>query len=755
MDFGRHTLLCGETAINLREKCWKLLEVLVVNNGELVSYIDILEALYPEDNYLKSASSTQDNYLKSASSTDDRIPDAVREIRKIFKRYQIATKLENVSKRGYRLTPPPVLLSEDEKCVKAIPSIHNFREKRFSESELRVHQITGGAPYYEEGSTLSVEFTGHEFYLRPPTDALENSDLKSWCIENGFVLKDIAFGVDLGEFIREIPIRDLAERIEKSRKKVFEDFRKAENGCYFNNKKYGIENINPFGRSRDEREVPKLDLEMYVTDYFTHRVMKDICKTLIAEGNGYLHQIDYTAIGANKIFFTSLGINLLILEDSGRDNYSTLITSRSTNAAETDQKHNFALSVIEGVSICDYDNFQRRIRLTLAVERGLREELGVEEHHLQRDTLKFYDLFVNRDNLEIGIFCTIELKKQYGIKEHIVDLRGKDDLLEISDKRTVPISELETFVRDNQDSIIPQAMYVLCSFLENQGIPMIERYRRDVIQKQSYICPKYGPNKPCGDEVVDSDHFIAIIDGEMPKGERLWGNLSGDVFVSKIIIEAIQKLHPKIDAWSAIEQINNAVKVQYEKNGIVFEDLAPEEQLQASVLIYSIERREVWSFGNCMLRINQKSYYNPQKGDVMLSDLRAFCMEVAALKKLDVSNDNDNDNDIDYGTKKIMPFLNELALFANSEHSFGYDVLNGGKILKERVKIYAVQPGDHIIMTSDGYPKIFNTLEETEEYLQAALREDPNCVGKLKGTRRLCKDAVSYDDRCFISFTVE
>lgn len=657
---------------------------------------------------------------------------------------------------GYRLHKNAIkeMLTEVKKHVEIAPVPSGIQErKRISESELHVQRITGGDPYYEEGNTLSVGFTGHEFYLMPPADILSksNSSLQVWCEENGFVSNDSVFGMSLDEFTREIPIPDLIARIEQSRKKIFLQFYNKENGCYFNNKKYGVEDINPFSRTRDEREIPKLELQMYVTDYFTHRVMKDVCKTLISEGNRYLREIDYTTISVNKIFFTSLGINLLLLEDSLRDNHSTLITSRSTNSAETYKKHNYSLSVIEGVSVSDYDTYQRKIRLTLAVERGLIEELNVNGELLQLNSLKFYDLFINTDNLEIGIFCTIELKKEYGIIDNILDLRGKDEELEISDKKAVPISELDTFIWNNQDRILPQAMYALCSFMANRGVLIIDRFHRDVFQKQSYICSKYGPVEPCGDIVVDSEHYIAIIDGEIPKGEQLWNHMRGDLFVSKILSEAIQNLPPTIDAKSAIEKINDVVRNQYEINGVDYDKLALDEQLQASVLIYNVARREIWSFGTCMLRINQKSYHILNKGETILSDLRAFCIETAKLKKLEIPHEDT----CEYGYEKIMPFLKELPLFANSSHSFGYDVINGGNIFKERVKVYAVQPGDHVIMASDGYPKLFDTLKETEEYLQAALREDPNCIGKLRRTKGISKNAVSYDDRSIISFTVE
>ena len=623
---------------------------------------------------------------------------------------------------------------------------------RFTESELHVRRITSGDPYYEERSTLFAKHSGHEFYLAPPSEVLDdgNPELLKWCREN-FVMQDTVFGGDLASILKEIPIPDLEQRIEFSRRKIFDQFRKKENGCYYNNKKYGIEDINPFERTTDVMEIPKLEITMYVTDYFTHRIMKDVCKTLIAEDVRYMQEIHYATIGYNKIFFTSLGVNLILSEDSIHEDCSVLITSRSVNSAETYDMHNFALSVIEGVSISDYDEYQRMISLTLAVERGLKEELNVTREFYQPNTLRFYDLFVNCDNLEIGITCSLELKKEYRIKDDILKLHGKDEELEIADKRTVPISNLEAFIRTNRNVILPQALYTLCQFMESRSVFMIERFYRGTRGKQVYICAKDGSDGPCGDCIVDEKNFIAIIDGATPKGKRLWNNMRGDVFVSKILSDAIKALPPDVDGPSAIEKMNLAVRDQYALCGVDFEQLEPEERLQASVLVYSTSRRELWSFGDCMLRINQYSFRNVKKGDIMLADLRAFCIEAAELQNLEFSVNEE----VDYGREQILPFLKEFTLFANSEKTFGYDVINGGEIHKERVKIYSVQPGDRVVMASDGYPKLFDSLEETEEYLQRSLKEDPMCVSRIRGTKGIIAGNISYDDRCFVAFTVE
>lgn len=642
------------------------------------------------------------------------------------------------------------IIEDIKKKIKKRSIKKNVQKERYSEQELGVRKITGGDPYYIEDETLFVKLSGEEFYLAPPQEVLTNQATQDWMAEHHFSFKDKVFSEDLDTLLEQIPIEDLRVRIEKSRKKIFKQFQNHENGCYFNNKKYGVERINPFARTEDEVEDAKLTIRLFVTDYFSHRVMKDVCKQLIAEKNKYISQIDYNHIGPEKIFFTSLGINLLLLENPLNDKPGVLITSRSTNAAETYSKRKFSLSVIEGVSISDYDSHWKNVRLTTAVERGLKEELNVTQEVLKRDSLKFYDFFVNRENLEMGISCTIDLKKEITLEKDILDLHGKDEELEIADKRKVAISDLETFVRNNQSSILPQAMYVFCTFLENKGLLMIDYQKNKVLKRESYICAKNGIEGTCGDKLVESENFYAVIDGATPKGKRLWNNQRGDVYISEILGQAITKLEPDIDAQAAVEELNDVVKQAYKEQGITFDELQPEEQLQASVLIYSVAKKEVWSFGDCMLRINQKSYRNIKKGDIMLSDLRAFCIEAANLEGVNIS-----DSQTDYGRNQILPFLKRFTLFANAASSFGYDVINGGEIHKNRVQIYAVQPGDHVVMASDGYPKLFDTLDETEDYLKQSLIEDHLCIGKLRGTKGIEKGNTSYDDRCFIGFTVE
>ena len=69
-----------------------------------------------------------------------------------------------------------------------------------------------------------------------------------------------------------------------------------------------------------------------------------------------------------------------------------------------------------------------------------------------------------------------------------------------------------------------------------------------------------------------------------------------------------------------------------------------------------------------------------------------------------------------------MPFLKKQSLFANKDGYFGYAVLDGTGINKNLVKVYKLNPGETVVLASDGYPKLFPTLAQSEEYLAYVLK---------------------------------
>ena len=652
-------------------------------------------------------------------------------------------------------------LIDELKELSGIETSQIFKNKqRYTYEKVGIFPIASGDPYFSEGETLLITLGNGRFFLAPPMELRTDPANEAYFTRHHFAERDEVFASTLERVCRAIPVDGLLGMIEKSRQKIFLQFLNQENGCYFNNKKYGISHISGFERTENMAEQPILRIEMFLTDYFTHRVMKDVCKQLAKANRNFFRMLDFHRIGDARILLTSLGVNLL-LADGGSH---VILTSRSTNSAETYNRHNYSLSVIEGVSLSDYDTFKRTVNVRYAVIRGLHEELGVDEALVRMDTLKFYDLFVNPMNLEIGLSCSIELKQDLSLERDVLPLHGKDEQLEVAEKRILSIEEMVPFVNYNFNALIPQAVYTICVYLESLGVFMLDRMHRNLLKDSTSVIAKDGNAGLCGDTYVWGEHYIAVIDGATPKGELLWDGQRGDVYVAHLVADTIAAMNPEYTAVEAIKTINKAVHDTYAAHGVDFDTLLPEERLQCSMLIYSVHRHEVWSFGDCVLRINQRDFRFQKEGDILFAALRAFCIQIEqdrremSPKQESVQSDyrtSPKEQGLSqYGREKILPYLKEYVSLANRNVPFGYDVIDGGRIHPDHVKVYAVQKDDFVVMASDGYPKLFDTLEETEEYLKQALKEDPTCIGILRGTKGVDPGNISYDDRTYVSFRV-
>ena len=276
-------------------------------------------------------------------------------------------------------------------------------------------------------------------------------------------------------------------------------------------------------------------------------------------------------------------------------------------------------------------------------------------------------------------------------------------------------------------------------------------WRRESIKMrladESICIGKDGTCRENGDHIFDGEYFKAVFDGATPKGKRMWDGLPGDVYASRVLSEAMNDVDLNITPISLISFLNNTIKKCYAEHGVSFEALPPEERLQVSAVIYSMHRREVWGFGDCSVKINDKLYKHIRAGDKLLSDLRAFYTELYLLK-------NGIITDKDPGREAILPLLKEFPSMANQVGEFGYDVINGGDICTDRIVIYPVKAGDRIILASDGYPELFDTIEETEKYLFHMLEKDHLCIHELRATKGVRMGNQSFDDRSYISFYV-
>lgn len=265
---------------------------------------------------------------------------------------------------------------------------------------------------------------------------------------------------------------------------------------------------------------------------------------------------------------------------------------------------------------------------------------------------------------------------------------------------------------------------------------------------EQFIESKTGNPADCEDGIFVSKDFISVIDGVTAKGKQLWGSgqVKSGVYAKDILMDAISKMSPTITGEHAIEYLTESLKKEY--GGKAYD---VKERLQAVIIIYSAHRKEVWLYGDCQCIINKKHYTQEMLTDKVSTTARSLYTNAMLIQGATVQELLIND----IGRQVIQPLLDVEAAFANLDHEFGNPVLNGINFNLGFLQIIQVKAGDKITFASDGYPKLFESLSESEGYLQKLLKADPLLVSEFKATKRVAPGFVSFDDRALISFFVK
>lgn len=257
----------------------------------------------------------------------------------------------------------------------------------------------------------------------------------------------------------------------------------------------------------------------------------------------------------------------------------------------------------------------------------------------------------------------------------------------------------------------------------------------------------------CEDALAVTDDYIAVIDGMTSKTARLYGGRTTGRYASEVIASAVSLLPPGISFRQAVERLTEEIRRAYLREGCLPDaEEKRENRFAAGFIGYSRARREIWSLGDCQCMVNGKIFSFEKKADETASAARALYLEaelqqgktVAELMRRDASRE------------VILPLLKAALAFENAvqDSGFAFGVLDGFPVPEKYLEVVPVQIGDEVVLASDGYPKLFATLQESEEYLQHILREDPLCFRKFRSTKGLAEGNASYDDRAYIRFFV-
>lgn len=269
------------------------------------------------------------------------------------------------------------------------------------------------------------------------------------------------------------------------------------------------------------------------------------------------------------------------------------------------------------------------------------------------------------------------------------------------------------------------------------------------IIEQSCIS-KYQDETRCEDGLYIGPHYLAVVDGVTSKGAMTWpGDRTGGRFARDILIDAMDRLPADARAAEAITYLNNCLAQACQSRRAVLESQR-ENRPQAAIIIYSFSQNEIWSFGDCQCIIDGRFYGHNKEIDEILAEVRCFYNQSELLS----GKTREELMEHDVGRSFILPLMSRQLAFAGGDGPYAYDILDGFDIRAERTVVHKLSGNCEIVLASDGYPKLMNTLAESEEFLARVLAEDPLCISLVHGTKGLVKGNRSFDDRTYIRFTV-
>lgn len=275
------------------------------------------------------------------------------------------------------------------------------------------------------------------------------------------------------------------------------------------------------------------------------------------------------------------------------------------------------------------------------------------------------------------------------------------------------------------------------------GISMIE----------SLSIGKQGDPLLCEDLYVNTDDFVAIVDGATNvSGKEMNGKTPGRL-AAEIIKSAIESVPRDVTLQDMVSAINDKLQATYADLGLQ-EDIKEHPWMAptASLIVYSDFYKEVWQIGDCQCIIDDQLYTNEKIIDEITANARSLYLE-AEIKKGKTIDELLHD---DPGWRYIQELIKQQYYMQNDpENQFGFEIINGFPVDFSKVKTIEVPANaKYIVLASDGYPFLKNSLIESEEMLHKVLRDDPLCFRMYKSAKGLAEGNLSFDDRTYLKFTV-
>jgi hypothetical protein len=261
---------------------------------------------------------------------------------------------------------------------------------------------------------------------------------------------------------------------------------------------------------------------------------------------------------------------------------------------------------------------------------------------------------------------------------------------------------------------------------------------------------KTGNEEENEDAIYLGPHFVAVIDGATSTSKQRWDGLTGGRIAATLIRETFAQIPPAATIRQTVDLLSSALKQFYERHQLInMVQNKPAQRATASFVALSLYLKEIWFVGDCQCLLDQEHVTNTKRVDEIVSDARSMYLEAEVCRGKTIEDLREHDT----GRAFVMPLLKRQRLFQNNPSAvqYWYAVIDGFDVPEDGLRVYSV-PADTrtIVLASDGYPLLKDSLHASEEALQAILHEDPLLFRTYKSTKGLQGGYVSFDDRAYV-----
>jgi glycerophosphoryl diester phosphodiesterase len=271
---------------------------------------------------------------------------------------------------------------------------------------------------------------------------------------------------------------------------------------------------------------------------------------------------------------------------------------------------------------------------------------------------------------------------------------------------------------------------------------------------EEFLSSKTPRQSDCEDSIFVSEDFAAVIDGVTSTSTRKYAEETPGKACSQLLKKTLKVLPYKSTAKQMVEYLTSAVYSMYKELGIEEEVTnLPAGRACASIVMYSRFRNEIWMVGDCQCLVDGTYHSNTKPIDTLISNIRSLFIQT----ELKLGKSYDDMLAVDTGRAFILPLLEWQPVFQNSpiKNEFTHGVINGFKVPQREIKVIKLSDPKQVILASDGYPCLFETLAKSERYLKKILKDDPLCFREFKTTKGLKPGNVSFDDRAYLKVAID